>query len=285
MKKLFLFFACIFIIPISSTFAQLECKIKDQTAPPLEQYFTNLDRLSGHFAAQLDGKYSTQAGDVFMVQKKRIQHSFNSMIGWDSYWSTASFYIKYGTSNAYASPVWRDYSLLEQREKNINNLIKTMINRGYAPHNIDIKKLCQKQIPTCEFQEQSSGEIDVYDALGEILKNHQQIMHLYRLNITSDTSVEGNIRETPKYLFVSTEFSDQIREYYNNHTTETCGKDEKESMGFFEKMRESISRSSGAYEQGIETWKRAISKVMGTMDSLEYDRNERELLEQELARQ
>jgi len=295
MKKIFLLLGTILLLGVIPTTFAMKCEIEDRTAPPLEQYFHDLNILSYNFSSLLDRNYSSKAGDIFSAQKRKVQQFYNSIISWETYEGTASLYIKYGTSNAYASSVWRDYGFLEQQERNISTLFKSMNSQWYTSHTIDIAKLCQglSQWTQCEFwrdkqgkRGKSTGQIDVYDALAEILKNHQSIMNLYRLSITADTkNVAWKVRELPNFLFVPNSFPKEMKTYYNANTTNECAKDKKESMGFFRQLQENISNLSNKYADSTDSWKRAIAKINGTMDAKEYNEMERKLLEDELARQ
>jgi len=285
MKKIYIFFCFCIGLAYAQDILALECSIQNQTAPPLQKYFDNLEKISGNFSAQLEWKYATNVGDVFIMQKKKVQNAFNSFIDWEWYGSSASFYVKYGMSNTYVTPIWRDYSLLENYEYRINDLLKTMISRGYMPHQVDIAKLCQ-WVESCEFQARSTGQIDVYDALWEIFKNHRNIMHLYRLSISGDiVTGQGKIRALPEYFFVSKEFPDNMRKFYDKDTTEACWKNENEWKAIFEKMKNSIANASDRYEEGMDAWKNAIAKLNNTLWGKIDNEVERDILAQELSRQ
>lgn len=275
MKKILLTFFTLTIVIFSSNIALWNCNscsISSWPAPVLSQYLTTLKKLSNNFSSEIS-KITPNTGvkkDASKT-KRNIQKSFNKMISWDGYYSLFDFYVLYGSSNEYVPEVWRDYSLLKKESDALAKYYDRVMKRWYDTWNIDLEKLCT-WIENCTF---SSSE--VFSVLWEIIQNHEAVMDYYRLSILWKRHLFQK-----EILFVGENFKDDLYSHYNEYTTTNCSSCEGNAFDRAKKQINIIVNWQQSAKDGMKSWQDAIAMLDGTYDEREYERRERQLLEQEL---
>lgn len=275
MKKLLFIFFILWTVILTNNIAFWNCNscsISSWPAPVLSQYLTNLKKLSNNFSSEIS-KLTPNSGvkkDASKT-KRNIQSSFNKMISWDWYYSLFDFYVLYGTSNSYVPEIWRDYNLLKKESDALWKYYDRIIKRWYDSWSIDIEKLCA-WIENCNFSSQ-----EVFSVLWEIIQNHEAVMDYYRLSILWKRHLFKK-----KIFFIWENFKDDLYGHYNEYTTENCASCEWGALERAKKQIDIIVNWQQSAKDGMKSWQDAIAMLDGTYDEREYERRERQLLEQEL---
>ncbi len=273
MKKLFLKFLLISLTIFSTNIAFWDCnswcKIKDWPAEVLNNYLTNLKKLSNNFNSQISNlETNTWIWREISKTRKNIQLSFNKIISWDSYYSLFDFFVLYWTKKEYVVEVWRDYNLLEKENIALKKYLDRVIKRWYDEWKIDIEKLCS-WVENCSFNSNIAFEV-----ISEIIKNHDAVMDYYRLSIVwkrNDFNKE--------IIFVPKNFKDEFANYYNEYTTNNCSQCEWATFDRISKQIDIISNWQQSAKDWMKSWQDAIAMLDWTLSDREQERQERKLLE------
>lgn len=275
MKKLFLKIILILVTIFSTNIVFWDCnswcKIKDWPAEVLDNYLSNLKKLSNNFNSQISKLESkTWIWREISKTRKNIQLSFNKIITWDSYYSLFDFFVLYWTKNEYVVEIWRDYNLLEKENIALKKYLDRVIKRWYDEAVIDTEKLCS-WVENCSFNSNIAFEV-----ISEIITNHEAVMDYYRLSIVwkrNDFNKE--------LIFVPKNFKDDFGIYYNEYTTNHCSQCEWATFDRISKQVDIISNWQQSAKEWMKSWQDAIAMLDWTLDNREQERQERKLLEAE----
>ncbi len=251
------------------------CKIQYWPADTLTTYLENMRKLSSNFSQELSTFTPDKwANRLYWNVKSNIQKSYNTIINWNGYYSLWDFYVIHGTSSEYVAEIWRDYNLLEKEDVVLKKYLDRIIARWYNNEIMNKEKLCNG-VEWCSFIWENTFEI-----LGEIIKNHEAVMDYYRLSIIWKKHLFQK-----QILFVPQNFTNEFNEYYNEYTSKNCSSCKGWTFERITTQIEIISNWQQAAKDGMKSWQDAIAMLDGTLDNREYERRERQILEQDLKRQ
>lgn len=258
MKKYFYIFWILLIsvyLPISyADECSNSCQISDAPAPALTEYFTNIQTFQANILEVLSQAESNIVSDSNNIQTdwksslnvwKRLLQRINWLLSFNDYYGSFDFKIALPITNEVPNEVKRDHRILENISKRLTSILESWSRRNTLWATSD--ELCN-DIADCNI-----GEITMWDAITQAIKNNREIIRLYESSILDKAYLATN----RNFILVSTDFESQIQEYYNKDTLWSCSKCEGNTWSETSQKIKDISIENGEYKQGVQKWKDA----------------------------
>jgi len=258
-----------------------ECKIKSGPPEVLDEYIDTLQEVLDNVTSEIvqnDENEKTSSNyqwvtNVYEGLKSRLHEGLSLFTNWDGYYEYFDYYVIYGIKNEYVPEIRRDHTSLQKQSTQIDQYLKIALNINIKDTYLTKEQVCG-DIENCDF------EGSLIKVLGMLRNNNEKVLTYYRMSITGKKhSFKDHIE------LVSEDFFTEFNEYYNEYTTENCSAC---AGSFKDRISNAISKISNLQESakdGIKEWQDAIAILNGSLDEREYERLERELLEEELSRQ
>lgn len=283
MKNILKYIICFFVISYISlgvVFADWNenCKIRDNTAPVLEEYISNLRKVISNITSatqNIDEK--TQVEKDLIEVKTQMIRLYNMSITWSWYRSNFDFLVIYAISNEYIYEIWRDYEMLDKEWSWLEKYSKAIVSRWLTSVNLKKENICKwLDSSVCNI-----WDWDILDVLSELQTNNELIKHYYRLSILDE---KWDFKWS--FKLVPNNFKQEFDEYYNWKTTADCIWSE---WWFWEKAwnaMEKIWESFKLWSKWLKNWKEALWYFWITdNNAMRVQEYERQVLKNELSRQ
>lgn len=278
MKK-FLFtiliFIC-FILQINQTNAD-SCKISSWPSKWLKNYLQNTKKVLNNISWQLNWWNGWENDFAVKV--------FNDIFNFNNYNDEIRFSAFHRKFQEIPKEVERDYYKI----KSLDSSIKDIISKAWKSNlqNKKAKNVCS-WVTNCAFTENDS----LWDILRNIAQNQEKIKDAYikisvwEKDFRKDICKNWILTVQWCFFLVSDDFFDDLENNYSNENNIICSKENWLFKDIREKTENIFSNEKSA-KNWIKKWKEAWELVIwiNTVNKIEYQEKEKELLRKELSRQ
>jgi len=252
--------------------ASSTCSIETEPDKVLSDYIQNLRKAVSNTNKSLLSQTSNKDTSTLSVTWNDISRIYNEMINWDWFYTDFKYYLTFPMLNDIPAPIQRDLTMLENETEWLRSYLKTLVKKWYSWVSLTKEEVCN-------WVENCSLQWSPINIIGDIIKNHTEIITLYKETVTTPSQTFKR-----DLILVSQNSEKFIAELKKNYWDDTIWECSEIKKTFSEKI-EVILENNTQWKDWIQKWKEAWKLLVWSSDNQKYAEKEYELLQNELSHQ